>query len=194
MRLCYAAIGFLYKAKLKCVWSLLPVLIRNLLILLLVAAVFWLAAERLVNDQPVAENTAVFQTELEPIIPPPASATGQQFVADISVHTVEELEVLFDRIEQLLDRPRGADEAPLISVVLHGPEVDFFALQNYQQYKDIVDHAAKLSALGAVDINICRTQMRVRGLEPDQVPAFLNQVPYGPGEVERLLDEGYVVM
>jgi len=170
------------------------VLIRNLLILLLVAAVFWLAVERLVNDQPVAESPAVVQAELEPIIPPPASGTEQQFVADISVHTVEELEVLFDRIEQLLDRPRGADEAPLISVVLHGPEVDFFTLQNYQQYKGVVDRAAKLSALGAVDISICRTQMRVRGIETDQVPAFLNQVPYGPGEVERLLDEGYVVM
>jgi len=170
------------------------VLIRNLLILLLVAAVFWLAAERLLRDQPVAENTAVVEAELEPIVPPPTAGPVPQFVADISVHTVAELEVLFARIEQLLDRPRGADEAPLISVVLHGPEVEFFALQNYQQYKDIVDHAAKLSALGAVDISICRTQMRVRGIEQDQVPAFLNQVPYGPGEVERLVGEGYVVM
>jgi intracellular sulfur oxidation DsrE/DsrF family protein len=167
---------------------------RNLLILVLAVAVFWLVAERLVRDQPVAESPAALQTELEPIIPPSTSGTAQQFVADINVHTVEELEVLFTRVEQLLDRPRGADEAPLISVVLHGPEVEFFALQNYQQYKDIVDYAAKLSALGAVDISICRTQMRVRGIDPDQVPAFLNQVPYGPGEVERLVNEGYVVM
>ncbi len=168
-------------------------LIRNLLILLLVAAVFWLAAERLVPDQPVAESTGVIQAELEPIIPPPPGG-ADQFVADISVHTVAELEVLLGRVEQLLERPRGADEVPLVSVVLHGPEVDFFVLQNYEQYKDIVDHAAKLSALGGVEINICLTQMRVRGIEPDQVPAFLNQVPYGPGEVERLLNEGFIVM
>ena len=170
-------------------------LIRNLLILLLVAAVFWLAAERLLRDQPVAESPAVvLPAELEPIVPPATSGTVPQFVADISVHTVEGLEVLFDRIEQLLDRPRGADEAPLIAVVLHGPEVEFFALQSYQQYKGIVDRAAKLSALGAVDISICRTQMRARGIGQDQVPAFLHQVPYGPGEVERLVSEGYVVM
>ena len=169
-------------------------LMRNLLILMLAAAVFWLVAERLVREQPVAESPAAVQTELEPIVPPPTSGTPQQFVADINVHTVEELEILFARVEQLLERPRGADEEPLISVVLHGPEVQFFALQNYQQYKDVVDHAAKLSALGAVEINICQTQMRVRGIAPDQVPAFLNQVPYGPGEVERLINEGYVVM
>ena len=168
-------------------------LIRNLLILALAVAVLWLAAERLLLDQPVATDSAAIQPVLDPIVPPP-SEPAQQFVADINVHTVEELEVLFARIEQILDRPRGADEPPLISVVLHGPEVEFFALQNYQEYKDVVDHAAKLSALGAVDISICRTQMRVRGIEPDQVPAFLIQVPYGPGEVERLVNDGFVVM
>lgn len=192
MRLCYAATGFLYKAKKKPVWRLSRVVIRNLLILLMVAVVFWLFADRLVVDQPVAEGPV--PAELEPIIPPSSNGAVQQYVADISVHTVEELEVLFASIEQLLDRPRGTDEAPLISVVLHGPEVDFFALQNYSRYKDIVDHAAKLSALGAIELNICLTQMRARGIEPDQVPAFLNQVPYGPGEVKRLVDEGYVVM
>jgi intracellular sulfur oxidation DsrE/DsrF family protein len=194
MCLCYAATGFLYKAKKKPVWRLSRVLIRNLLILLLVAAVFWLFADRLVVDQPVVDSPARVPAELEPIVPPSSNGAVQQYVADISVHTIEELEVLFASIEQLLDRPRGADEAPFISVVLHGPEVDFFALQNYSRYKDIVDHAAKLSALGVVELNICLTQMRARGIEPDQVPAFLNQVPYGPGEVKRLVDEGYVVM
>lgn len=169
-------------------------LIRNLLILVLVVAVFGFAAERLLRDQPAAVDSAAIQPVLDPIVPPPAIEPTPQFVADINVHTVEELELLFTRVEQLLDRPRGADEPPLISVVLHGPEVEFFALDNYQQYKAVVDHAAKLSALGAVDISICRTQMRVRGIEPDQVPAFLIQIPYGPGEVERLLIEGYVVM
>ena len=169
-------------------------LIRNLLILVLAVAVFGLAAERLLRDQPVVSDSATIQPALDPIVPPPTIESEQRFVADVNVHTVEELELLFARVEQLLDRPRGADEPPLISVALHGPEVEFFALQNYQKYKSVVDHAAKLSALGAVDISICRTQMRVRGIEPDQVPAFLNQVPYGPGEVERLVVEGYVVM
>ena len=194
MCLCYAAKGFLYKANSKSTWSLSIVLMRNLLVLVIAVAVFGLLAERMVRDQPVVGGPPAMQTELEPIIPPSTGGTPKHYVADINVHTVEELEVLFARVEQLLERPRGADEVPLISVVLHGPEVEFFALQNYQEYKSLVDHAAKLSALGAVDISICQTQMRVRGIESDQVPAFLNQVPYGPGEVERLIDDGFVVM
>ena len=169
-------------------------LMRNLLVLVFAVVVFGLLAERLVREQPVMGNPPAIQAELEPIIPPQTDGPQKLYVADINVHTVEELEVLFARVEQLLERPRGADERALISVVLHGPEVEFFALQNYQKYKALVDHAAKLSALGAVDISICQTQMRVRGIESDQVPAFLNQVPYGPGEVERLINDGFVVM
>jgi intracellular sulfur oxidation DsrE/DsrF family protein len=45
-----------------------------------------------------------------------------------------------------------------------------------------------------VDISICQTQMRNYGLSADEVPSFLRQVPYGPGEVRKLLDEGFVYM
>ncbi len=169
-------------------------LIRNLLILVLAIAVLWLAAERLLRVQPVTADVAAIQPALDLAESPVTGESARQYVADVNVHTAEELEILFVRVEQLLERPRGADEGPLISVVLHGPEVKFFALQNYQKYKTIVDYAAKLSALGAVEVSICRTQMRAHGIEPDQVPAFLHQVPYGPGEVERLRNDGYVVM
>jgi len=29
-------------------------------------------------------------------------------------------------------------------------------------------------------------------VDRDDIPAFIEQVPYGPGEVERLVREGYV--
>lgn len=169
-------------------------MLRNLILLILAAAVFWLAVELLVRDQrqlsrPPAEVVPVPGG----VVPLPQQGEPNR-VADISVHSVEELQTLFSRVEELLERPRSGDEAALISLVLHGPEVQFFALKNYSQYKSIVDRAAKLAALGAVEINICQTQMRKQGIESDEVPAFLNQVPFGPGEVERLLTDGYVYM
>ncbi len=116
------------------------------------------------------------------------------YVADISVHTEEELTVLFDRIEELLERPRNDQESALVSLVLHGPEVEYFALKNYAKYKSLVDRAAKLDALGAVDISICQTMMHNYGVSSDEVPAFLEQVPYGPDEVRWLVNEGYLKM
>jgi intracellular sulfur oxidation DsrE/DsrF family protein len=34
--------------------------------------------------------------------------------------------------------------------------------------------------------------MKIRGVERDDIPSFVEQVPLGPAEVERLAREGYV--
>jgi len=169
-------------------------MLRKLLILVSVTAVFWFAVDMLLNEQrQSSQQGGSLQLELEPIVPPPVEQQPNR-VADISVHTQEELEILFARVEQLLDRPRTGDETALVNLVLHGPEVEFFAIKNYEKYKTIVDHAAKLAALGAVDISICQKQMRNLGIATDEVPSFLQQVPFGPDEVERLIESGFVYM
>lgn len=166
---------------------------RNLLILIAVMAIFWLAAGRLLPQRnPAAPLPAAVQRETGPLASQIQPANN--LLADISLHSVEELERLFERVEQVLERPRSEGEQPLLSLVLHGQEVEFFALKNYGKYKDVVDRAAKLAALGAVDISICQQQMKNYGIAPDEVPSFLRQVPYGPDEVQRLVDEGFVYM
>ncbi|MGD8616017.1 MAG: DsrE family protein [Gammaproteobacteria bacterium] len=173
-------------------------MLRQLLILAMAVLALGLVAGLVLHDRPHVGQApparpAARVAQLEPIVPVPEQAPAG-YVADVNLHTVEELKTLFRRVEALLDRPRASEEVPLVSLVLHGPEVEFFAFENYQRYRDIVDQAAKLAALGAVDISICQTQMRNRGIADDQVPGFLRLVPYGPDEVERLLGSGYVYM
>lgn len=164
-----------------------------LFLAILVIALRWYSLDGETRDGLAETPLPVEQRVLEPIIPP-VPAERDLYVADISVHTEDELALLFTRVEQLVDRPRGANEEPLISVILHGPEVEFFSFENYPRYKSLVDRAARLAAFRAVEINICQTRMRSMGIAEDQVPAFLNQVPYGPGEVEKLLSKGYLRM
>ena len=171
-------------------------MLRQLVILLLAVLALWLFADRVLLERPGAlpdNTTAAPVSQLEPIVPP-GPEVQSRFVADISVHSVAELEALFGRVEALLERPLKSGEEPLVSLVLHGPEVEFFALKNYSRYRQLVDRAAKLAALGAVDISICQAQMKNLGIASDEVPAFLRQVPYGPDEVQRLLKRGYVYM
>jgi len=165
-------------------------MLRNLLILVLAVLVFWYGADFLLAPQ----QPQAMASDKAAITPPASLDRPLRQYADISVHDPDELQLLFDRVEAILDRPRGEGEAPIISLVLHGPEVEFFALKNYPRYKAIVDRAAKLSAFGAVDISICQTQMRLHGIGKKEVPIFLRQVPFGPAEVKRLRDEGYVAM
>ena len=173
-------------------------MVRNLLIFVVAVLVFWFGADFLIGPGPdkSTPGTSVISQpsgELESIAPP-TDNQGARLYADINVHTPEELELLFDRVEALLERPKSKAEPPVVSLVLHGPEVEFFALKNYKRYKKLVDRAAKLAAFGAIDMSICQTQMRQRGIGKNDVPAFLRQVPFGPAEVERLRKQGYVAM
>jgi intracellular sulfur oxidation DsrE/DsrF family protein len=124
--------------------------------------------------------------------PPALNGVPERTVLDVSVHSIEGLKVLFDRAEELAMTPRPKGEDASVVLVLHGPEVEFFSIKNYEKYKAIVDQAARLDAFDVVDVKICQTMMDVHGIERDDIPSFIEQVPFGPGEVERLEQAGYV--
>lgn len=143
------------------------------------------------------EGAAAVDDRQEPIpdsnfvIPQPG---GRRAVYDITLHDPDQLRVLLRRLEQLADRPNTRDALPEIALVLHGQEVEFFAIGNYEKYRDLVDLAAKLDAFQIVEVKMCQTRMRNLGLKSSDIPAFIELVPYGPAEVDRLVKEGYLTM
>jgi len=148
------------------------------------------------TDEPqvvVVTPVAVVDEIVVPVEALPATdELPEKIVLDVSVHTIEGLRVLFDRAEALAMTPRPEGEDVSLVLVLHGPEVEYFSIKNYDQYKDIVDQAARLDAFDIVDVRVCQTMIGMRGIERTDIPSFIEQVPYGPGEVERLQQEGYV--
>jgi len=143
--------------------------------------------DRVVQNAPVVDDAAPLFESL-----PAEGETPLRAVLDVSVHTIEGLRVLLDRAEELAMRPQAQGEEASVVLVLHGPEVEFFSIRNYEKYKDIVDQAARLDAFDVVDVKICQTMMGKQGIDRDDIPSFIEQVPLGPGEVERLTREGYV--
>lgn len=159
-----------------------PVMHKLLLsIALVVASAAFIYSDRLGREQPV---DVVGQAGNGPATLP------HRAVLDISVHTLEELRVLLDRAEALAQQQPDVDAG--VVLVLHGPEVEFFSTRKYDMYRDIVDQAARLDTLDVVDIRICRSMMATRGIARDDIPPFIEQVPDGRVEVERLVNEGYV--
>lgn len=158
----------------------------------LILAVLWVTRQ---PDTGPGVDIALPDTGSQPrMLPAPSSNTPvpSRAVLDISVHTIEELRVVLDRAEQLAMAPRPEGQEDRVVLVLHGPEVEFFAIANYGEYRDIVDQAARLDAFDVVDVRICDTMLGEYGLGPDDIPSFIERVPFGPGEVERLRREGYV--
>ncbi|MFT4825923.1 MAG: intracellular sulfur oxidation DsrE/DsrF family protein [Halioglobus sp.] len=118
------------------------------------------------------------------------SADGPRYIAGIELHTAEELQAALKRAEQLLVDgilPLGS-QMP-VAFVLHGPEVRVLLRQNYLQYKQTVDLAASLTALGVIEIKACETWMGGNHIMAEDLQLFVGTVPYAPSELNRLVKE-----
>lgn len=122
------------------------------------------------------------------------TSPGARYLFRVTLHTPMEIEGLLARAEQLARNIRPVDRGAGIALVLHGPEVEIFARKNYTKYRHIVDRAARLSAEGVVEIKMCRTEMGSRAIRDEDVPKFIEFVPYGPDEEDRLQRRGYVYL
>jgi len=116
---------------------------------------------------------------------------SKNYVARIQVHTPEELESFLIRADEYVDKGAKFPSDEPIAVILHGPELQVFDRKNYQKYKHIVSMAARLEAFNVIDVRVCEVQMQLDGVGRGDLPAFVDSIPFGPAEVDRLLRKGY---
>ncbi len=122
------------------------------------------------------------------------SAEQNRYLAEIVLHTEEEFRGVLQRAEELLLAGEVEQQGqPQVAFVLHGPEVYLLLKQNYRDHREVVDLAARLSALGVVDIKVCRTWMGGNSVREEELQPFVTTVPFALAETRRLLEEeGYI--
>jgi uncharacterized protein len=121
------------------------------------------------------------------------SNIATHYLFDVHDHSATEVHELLNRARDTYDNlPSELRDGVRIAVVLHGPDVAFFATENHEKYKNLVDLAASLDAFGFVELKVCAASARNTGIEPTSFPTFIELVPYGPDEVSRLTAEDYV--
>lgn len=123
-----------------------------------------------------------------------ASTPAPRYLLNVILHTPEEIGALLSRAEELARARPPAETDVGIALVLHGPEVEFFARHQYARYKALVDRAQRLDAAHVIEIKICQTEMKSRGLKAADIPEFIQPVPYGPDEIARLQHRGYIYL
>lgn len=111
-------------------------------------------------------------------------------IAQLHANTPLELSQILTRAERWSETHKGYVEQP-IALVLHGSETNIFLKQNYQQYKTIVDQAAKLDAFNVIDIQVCETWMGGNEVSRNQLPPFIETVNNGPQRIDDLIQAGY---
>jgi intracellular sulfur oxidation DsrE/DsrF family protein len=115
--------------------------------------------------------------------------------ADSGLIARVDLQKAGDQIEALrraeayyLQEGMRLDHAPL-AFVIYGPPVAMFFKRNYSANQQVVDLAAKLTALNVIDVKVCEFSYLKEGLDPSELLPFVTTVPFGPDEVTRLVEQ-----
>lgn len=143
------------------------------------------AVQPAVQTQSVASISAADATIEDGIIEP------QKLQADVALHTLAELKQLLEQAEKIANGESQYNTDEPIAVVLHGEEIKAFVRSNYRSNKALVDLAARLDAFNVIDVKVCQRWMGANGIMKDQLPPFVEAVPFGAGERQRLENAGY---
>lgn len=117
---------------------------------------------------------------------------NKSYLFDVSDHSIDELEALLARAEEVSQTHPADFEDLEIVMVIHGPDIDWFTQQNYEHHQPLVDLAARLDATNVIDMKVCERTIQDRGIAKDDLPAFIESVPYAPLEIKQRLEDGFI--
>jgi len=113
----------------------------------------------------------------------------QKVVYDASSETVEAFESVLSR-GSYLSTITGADPfEQSIVLVLHGPEIDLFAIKNHKKHKELMQRAHSLVDSEVLSIRMCKVAAESMGYKPEDIHGFVEMVPMGDAEIIRLQNE-----
>ena len=117
---------------------------------------------------------------------------NKRYLYDISKHSLDDLKLLLQRAEEINQAETEKTDNLEIVMILHGPDINWFTLDNYNENKELVDLAKRLDAFDIIDLKVCETAMENLEIDRKLIPPFIESVPYAPDEINRLSEEGYI--
>ncbi len=119
----------------------------------------------------------------------------QKVVYDVAVMDVESFSRVLDRVSYLHNIYQADPFDESVVLVLHGDEIPFFAVDNFDRYRELMRRAQSLTVGGMVRFRMCRVAAAGHGLEPEDIHGFVKVVPMADAEIVRLQqEEGYAYM
>ena len=155
-----------------------------------VVMVFFFCSSVLTHAEPSADNSISSEHSFaeHELHAKQDSILVEKYLADISIHTPQELFDILARADELLERGvySVTDSSPVV-FLLHGDEAHILFKTQYENNKPIVDLAAKLSAFNVVTIKVCDIWMQKNNLYSEDLQPFVSIVGNAIAETERLV-------
>ncbi len=119
----------------------------------------------------------------------------QKVLYDVSAANIDSFRHVLDRVSYLNNLYHADPFDASIVMVLHGDEIPFFAIANYDKYKDLMERARSLTVAGPIEFRMCRVAAEGHGFKPEDIHGFVKVVPMADAEIIRLQqEEGYAYM
>ena len=119
----------------------------------------------------------------------------QKVLYDVSASDIDEFTNVLDRVSYLNNLYNANPFDASIVLVLHGDEIPFFAIANYDKYQELMVRARSLTLAGPIEFRMCQIAARGHGFEPEQIHGFVKVVPMADAEIVRLQqEEAYAYM
>lgn len=154
------------------------------------------AQETGANNAVATAPSATVAVTTEPAAPPEMQTQfhigNKSYLFDVSDHSFDDLQTLLNRAREVSQFDAGEYQDLKIVMILHGPDIEWFTQQNYARNMQLIDLAAELDAMEIIDMKVCETAMSGRGIRREDVPAFIESVPYAPDEIKRLLQNDFI--
>ena len=116
-------------------------------------------------------------------------------VYDVSVSSIGALTNVLDRVSYLNKLYEANPFDSSIVMVLHGNEIPFFGIKNYNKYKELMNRAQSLVDSGNIRFRMCKIAAEGHGFKPKDIHGFVEMVPMADAEIIRLQqEEGHVYM
>jgi intracellular sulfur oxidation DsrE/DsrF family protein len=116
-------------------------------------------------------------------------------VYDVVTSNMHDFELTLDRVSHLNNIYNADVFSASIVLVLHGAEIDYFAIKNFEKHKELMQRAQSLTVGTVIKIRMCRLAAKGRGYDPKDIHGFVEIVPMADAEIVRLQhDEGYAYM
>lgn len=119
----------------------------------------------------------------------------QKVVYDVTTADVKEMNHVLNRASYL-SKITGTDPfEQSIVLVLHGPSVELFAIENTEKYDAMLKRAQSLTVSQVLSIRMCKIAAKSRGYLPKDIHGFVEMIPMGDAEIIRLQhEEGHAYM
>lgn len=125
----------------------------------------------------------------------PTKYNPQKVVYDVTTGDLKAMEHVLDRASHL-SKITGSDPfEQSIVLVLHGSSINFFAIENYKKYENMLKRAQSLTVGDVLSIKMCKLAAEGQGYQPEDIHGFVELVPMGDAEIIRLqYEEGHAYM